>query len=48
MDVPTLTKGGAADYQVCMDVPTEAMAGASVFVEETLSFNDSRAYWGVQ
>lgn len=49
MDVPTLTNGGAADYQVCMDVPAEAMDGASVFVEELLSFTDSsRAYWAVQ
>ncbi|KAE8764086.1 DUF4190 domain-containing protein [Georgenia thermotolerans] len=49
MDVPTLTQGGSADYQVCMDVPAAAMEGASVFVEEIFSFtDDSRAYWSVQ
>ncbi|MFD1505453.1 hypothetical protein FE374_02325 [Georgenia yuyongxinii] len=48
VDVPTLTNGGAADYQVCLDVPAAATEGGELFVEETLSFDDNRVYWAVQ
>jgi hypothetical protein len=47
-DVPTLTQGGTADYQVCMDAPTEALDGATVFVEPTISFDEERVYWTLQ
>jgi hypothetical protein len=48
MDVPTLTQGGEAAFQFCMDAPAEALTGASLFVEETLSFDDTRVYWTIQ
>lgn len=47
-DVPTLTTGGQASYQTCMDVPAEAMDGARLFVEPTFSMDEVRAYWAVQ
>jgi uncharacterized membrane protein len=45
MDQPTLTAGGTADYQVCMDVPTAAIEGGTVFVEDAFSFDGTRVYW---
>jgi hypothetical protein len=49
LDVPTLENGGAADYQLCMDVPADAVEGGKLFVEPIISFdNDSRIYWAVQ
>ena len=49
LDVPTLENGGAADYQLCMDVPADAVEGGELFVEPIVSFdNDSRIYWAVQ
>lgn len=48
MEAPTLNNGGAADYQVCFDVPAEAMDGGRIFVEESFSWDESRAYWAVQ
>lgn len=48
-DVPTLEKGGMADFQVCMDVPAEALADAKVFVEPTFAWDDEdRTYWTAQ
>jgi hypothetical protein len=48
LEVPTLESGGAAVYQVCMDVPVGAVHGAKVFVERRLSFsNKTRAYWAL-
>ncbi len=48
-DVPTLEKGGVADFQVCMDVPAEALADAKVFVEPTFAWdNEDRTYWTAQ
>lgn len=48
-DVPTLENGGMADYQLCMDVPADAVDGGKLFVEPTISFdNESRIYWAVQ
>lgn len=48
-DVPTLEKGGTAQYQVCMDVPADAVSGGKVLVEPTFSMqgNDG-VYWAVQ
>lgn len=48
MEAPTLNNGGAADYQVCFDVPAEAMDGGRIFVEESFSWDESQAYWAVQ
>lgn len=46
-DVPTLENGGAGEFQICMDVPAEALSDAKVFVEESMSWDDARAYWSV-
>lgn len=47
--VPTLENSGTGDFQVCMDVPAEALADAKVFVEPTFSFkDDQRVYWNVK
>lgn len=49
MDVPTLEKGGAASYQVCMDVPVGAIEGGKIFVQKSMSTNSkSRIYWGLK
>lgn len=49
MDVPTLENGGSASYQLCMDVPTAAIEGGKIFVEQSMSFNDkSRVYWAIR
>lgn len=48
MEVPTLNNGGAAQYNVCMDVPADAIAGGQVTVEELISFTNSRVYWDVE
>ncbi|WP_312182660.1 DUF4190 domain-containing protein [Arthrobacter sp.] len=47
--VPTLENGGQAQFQVCMDVPPEAVPGERVLVEETLAFNGpSESSWQTQ
>ena len=49
MDVPTLENGGSASYQLCMDVPTAAIEGGKIFVEESMSFNaKTRVYWAIR
>jgi len=49
MNVPTLEKGGQANYQVCMDVPTGAIEGGKIFVQKSFSTNSkSRIYWGLR
>ncbi|WP_165700140.1 DUF4352 domain-containing protein [Ornithinimicrobium ciconiae] len=45
MDVPTLTTGGTADFDVCFDVPVEALEDPRVRVEESFSFSDTRVIW---
>lgn len=48
-DLPTLTAGGSAEWQVCLDVPPAAMEGGTVFVEPTFSFDDTeRKTWALQ
>ena len=47
MDVPTLTNGGTATYDVCFDVPAAAVEDPTVFIEESISFDDTRSYWSV-
>ncbi|TQJ58056.1 hypothetical protein FBY30_0266 [Arthrobacter sp. SLBN-83] len=49
MNVPTLEKGGQANYQVCMDVPTGAIEGGKIFIQKSFSTNSkSRVYWGLR
>jgi hypothetical protein len=49
MDVPTLEKGGQANYQVCMDVPIGAIEGGKIFIQKSWSMNSkSRIYWGLK
>lgn len=44
--VPTLENGGAAQYEVCMDVPAAALPGKRVLVEDTHSFTGTNeASW---
>ncbi|WP_447925695.1 hypothetical protein [Georgenia muralis] len=48
-DVPTMGTGASASYQVCMDVPPEAIEGGSFFIEELFAFDDaSRAVWEIR
>ena len=44
-DLPTLATGGQATFDLCFDVPQDAVESPIVFVEETLSFDDARAAW---
>lgn len=49
MKVPTLEKGGQANYQVCMDVPVGAIEGGKIFIQKSFSMNSkSRIYWGLR
>ena len=48
-DVPTMGTGASASYQVCMDVPPEAIDGGSFFIEELFAFDgESRAVWEIR
>jgi len=47
IDVPTLNTTGAASFNVCMDVPAEAIAGGTVSVEETMSFTPTKVFWAI-
>ncbi|MCC9178378.1 DUF4352 domain-containing protein [Arthrobacter sp. zg-Y750] len=48
-NVPTLEKGGAGTFQICMDVPAEALSDAKIFVQPTFTLSDNdRAYWKAQ
>lgn len=48
MEVPTLESGGKFKGNAVLDVPPEALDGASLFVESTFSFdNESRVYWEI-
>lgn len=47
-EVPTLTNGGAAEYQVCFDVPAESVSGSKILVESLFSLRDDRVYWAAQ
>lgn len=44
-DVPPLTNGGKASYQVVFDVPAEAVADAKICVSKLLSFTEGSALW---
>lgn len=48
MKVPTLEKGGSANYQVCMDVPPGAIEGGKIFIQNDWSYRDQqRTYWAL-
>lgn len=48
MDFPTLEPGGKATSSRCIDAPAAAIAGGTVFVEDTFSFEDEdRTYWAI-
>lgn len=48
-DAPTLTKGGSASYQVCFDVPKNALDDPKLRVSETISFDDeASALWATK
>ncbi|WP_425607004.1 hypothetical protein, partial [Ornithinimicrobium faecis] len=48
MDVPTLTTGGTGTFDICFDVPAEALDNPQFHVEESLSFADTRVTWGME
>lgn len=44
--VPTLENGGAAQYEVCMDVPAAALPGKRILIENSVDFNGTdEASW---
>lgn len=48
MDVPTLTAGGTGAFDVCFDVPVDALDNPQIYVEESMSFDDTREVWETQ
>lgn len=46
-EVPDLTNGGQATFDVCFDVAAEALAAPQVYVEESFAFDEARTYWSV-
>ncbi len=48
IEVPTLNNSGRGSYQVCMDVPSSAIDGSTLHVEESLSFGDDKAFWAIR
>lgn len=46
-DQPGLRAGGTASYQVCFDVPAEAIAGGLVSVERFANFQDDQVAWSL-
>ena len=44
---PTLEAGGEFEGNFVIDVPTEALDGAALFVEAILSFDEERAYFAL-
>lgn len=46
-DQPTVENGGNVEGNFCLDVPPDAIPGSILFIEPTLSFDDTRAYWAV-
>lgn len=45
IDAPTLEPGGTASFTFCLDYPLESVDGGTLFVEETVAFEDTAAYW---
>lgn len=49
VNVPALATGDAADYQVCLDVPAEAIEGGSFAIEPLFSLDEAeRATWEIR
>jgi len=49
VNVPALATGDAADYQVCLDVPAEAIEGGSFAIEPLFSLDAAeRAVWEIR
>lgn len=44
-DLPTLTSGGQATFDVCFDVALDGLGDPQVYVEESFSFDGAREYW---
>lgn len=44
-DIDALNPGGSGSYQVCMDVPAEAVAGGSVGVGSLYDLESGTAFW---
>jgi hypothetical protein len=42
---PDLEHGGRSHFQICFDVPPQALAGARIFLKETFEFDGPRVYW---
>ena len=47
-DAPTLNTGGAATFQVCMDVPSAAIEGGQLSVEAVSMFDEQRVYFAIR
>ncbi|MCU1368980.1 MAG: hypothetical protein JWO77_174 [Ilumatobacteraceae bacterium] len=44
----TIESGGTASYLTCFDVPEVALKGGAVFVEDSMSFDETdRTYWAL-
>ncbi|GAA3711759.1 hypothetical protein GCM10022377_26480 [Zhihengliuella alba] len=48
VEQPNLARGGSTSYQVCFDVPAEAVHGAALRVGAALDFNGESVAWNVQ
>ncbi|CAN5747990.1 hypothetical protein BH23ACT2_BH23ACT2_18400 [soil metagenome] len=46
-DAPTLTNGGSAEVDMCIDYELEAADGGTLFIEDFLSFDEARVYWSL-
>lgn len=46
-DSPTLEAGGQFEGNALIEMPTEALDGAALFVEATLSFDNTATYWAL-
>lgn len=42
---PDLEHGGRSHYQICFDVPANAIPRARIFIKETFAFDGPRTYW---
>jgi hypothetical protein len=42
---PDLEHGGRSHFQICFDVPPDAIAGAKIFLNETFEFDGPKVYW---
>lgn len=47
IESPTLEAGGEFEGNFVIELPTDALEGAALFVEPVLSFDDERAYWAL-